>query len=430
MKKGLFNLVLFLIITSCNVNTNDGSPKSKMDSLFEEKMNIPWDTNSILNNLQIDSTSKIAELEDIISCFGVSDDYETNIESAKLLQKIDPFNEKAIEHIFRYYKLKKIDSVALFFDDLIRKHPKNIEPLLLRANMLYFEIKNYKDSLYFVEKEKYLLKAYSIDHKNVSVCYYLGELYYEDFIKFNRKKSFLNNPVDNALKFLKETIKADSTQYDKLFFAISQLEKFKNRSITITLDPLLGIDNNCYFPSWYFANLSDKWEEDFNKDYIFLIESSSGHSDWMKKQLIALNEPCLYNLKIPENYEVYRFTWLRSFDPPIVVRIVKSKNNYTIYWKVGKGMGGYEPEGIKEFGKRELSKKEWSDFENIFKKINFEDLPHSDYEPSFDGATWTLERATPKNYKAYYTKEPYKISRLCMLMVKMAGILIDEKKIY
>jgi len=423
-------LVLLSIITSCNVNSIDSGSNNKIDSSFEEKMNTSCDTNFSITANKIDSTSKIAKLESIISCFSDRDDYEENLESARLLQKIDPFNKKAIEHILNYYESKKIDSISIFFDNLIRKHPSNGEPLMLRAEMLFFEIKNYRDSIYFINQEKYLKRAYLIDSNNVNVCYSLGELYYNDILRFIYHKSYLLNSADNALKYLYQTVRLDSSRYDQLFFPISQLEKFKDNSIKITLNPLLGVDNNCYMPTWYFANLPDNWEQNFSINYLNLIESSKGHSDWIKIQLSALNEPGLYNLHIPENYEVYRFTWLRTFDSPIAIRIVKAGTIYNIYWKVGKGLGGYEPEGIKECGKRRLTENEWDDFKKLFKKTHFDELPHSDYEPSYDGATWTLERATPNNYKAYFSKEPYKIYRLCMFMLQKSGIKVDEKKIY
>jgi tetratricopeptide (TPR) repeat protein len=430
MKTAISLIAILLILTSCNVNTSDNSSNKEIDSLFEEKMNSFCDTNLVLNNLKVDSTSQIAQLEFKISWFSDPDDYKENLASARLLQRIDPFNEKAIRHIFRYYESKKIDSIALFFDNLIDQYPKSIEPLLLRSELLFFELENYEDSLYFIEKEKYLIKAFTIDSNDVSVCYNLGELYYKDFLNLSKNKSVLQNSVDKAIKFLNKTIELDSLQLDHLFFPISQLYKFKDNSLNIKLNPLLGVENNCYMPSWYFANLKDNWENDFKTNYIFLIDESSWQSDWIKVQLSALNEPCLYNLVIPENNEVYRFTWLRTFDPPIAVRVVKSFNKCSIYWKIGKGSGGYEPEGIRECGQRELSKDEWTTFQDIFNSVNFDKLPHSDYEPSYDGATWTLERAITNNYKAYNTKEPYKIGKLCMFMIEMTGLKIDEKRIY
>lgn len=431
MRISLIFLIVTLLITSCNVTESDKNSKCIIDTTLEKIMNTPCDTNSRLSKIEVDNKlSRIQMLEVNISRFNDPDNYEENIDSARQLIKIDPFNENATEYFFRYYESKKIDSISLYFNYLIKKYPNRVDPLLLRSKLLYFELENYDDSIYFIVKEKYLKKAFSIDSNNAVICYELGELYYKDFLNLSKNKSVLHRTVDNALKFLNKTIELDSSQLDHLFFPISQLEKFKNNSIKITLNPLLGIENNCYLPSWYFANLQDNWETDFKTNYIFLIDESSWQSDWLKVQLSALTEPCLYNLSIPEKYEVYRFTWLRTFDHPIAVRVVKSCEKYNIYWKTGKGSGGYEPEGIKECGKRELTKKEWEEFKEAFERIKFEALPHSDYQPSCDGATWTLEKANSNHYKAYNTKEPYKIGKLCMLMIKMTGLKIEEDRIY
>ena len=430
-RESLFFLMVILIITSCNLTESDNNSNCKIDSTFEKIMNTPCDTISRLSKIEEDNKlSRIQMLEDNIASFNDPDNYEENIDSARQLHKIDPFNENAIEYFLRYYESKKIDSISLFFNNLINKYPKRVEPLLLRSKFLYFKFKNYEDNHYFIEKEKYLKRAFLIDSNNVEVCYNLGELYYKDFLNLSENKSILLRSVDNALKFLNKTIELDSSQLNHLFFPISQLNKFKNNSIKITLNPMLGIENNCYLPSWYFANLQDNWETDYKTNYIFLIDESSWQSDGLKVQLSALAEPCLYNLSIPEKYEVYRFTWLRSFDHPIVVRVVKSCEEYNIYWKIGKGSGGYKPEGIRECGKRELTKKEWNEFKEVFERIKFDELPHSDYQPSCDGAIWTLEKANSNYYKAYNTKEPYKIGKLCMLMIKMTGLKIDEERVY
>ncbi len=159
-------------------------------------MDTPCDTNTIKSKIEDNKKLlRIQMLEDNIRCFSNPDNYEENIDSARQLYKIDPFNENAIEYFIRYYESKKIDSISLFFNNLTNKYPKRVEPLLLISKFLHFEFENYEDSHYFIEKEKYLIKAFSIDSNNVSVCYNLGELYYEDCLNLSKNKSVLQNSV-------------------------------------------------------------------------------------------------------------------------------------------------------------------------------------------------------------------------------------------
>lgn len=69
------------------------------------------------------------------------------------------------------------------------------------------------------------------------------------------------------------------------------------------------------------------------KYYMFTMDFSFRTANGLKVFLEAMKEPCLYQNPITHGTEIFRFTWLRSFDPPIVVRIEKKENGLTIFWK-------------------------------------------------------------------------------------------------
>ena len=73
----------------------------------------------------------IQELEYDLSWHDSNEKDGDKIEKAKKLQEIDPFNFKATDYICRYYCRRKIDSIAIYFDNLIAKYPHNTEPYLL-----------------------------------------------------------------------------------------------------------------------------------------------------------------------------------------------------------------------------------------------------------------------------------------------------------
>ena len=64
-------------------------------------------------------------------------------------------------------------------------------------------------------------------------------------------------------------------------------------------------------------------------------------NSWYSHMLFALKEPVLNDYK--GGKEIYRFTWLRSFHHPAVVRLEKQGDIVRLFSKVCSGAGGYEP---------------------------------------------------------------------------------------
>lgn len=64
-------------------------------------------------------------------------------------------------------------------------------------------------------------------------------------------------------------------------------------------------------------------------------------NSWYSHMLFALKEPVLKDYK--GDKEVYRFTWLRSFNHPAVIRLEKQGDIIKLFSKVSDGAGGYEP---------------------------------------------------------------------------------------
>ena len=102
-----------------------------------------------------------------------------------------------------------------------------------------------------------------------------------------------------------------------------------------------------------------------------------------------------------------------------------------LYWKVGKGAGGYEPKGLKKSGKKRLSLRDWTEFERLIKESNFESLPNEKYIPMTDGATWTLERKSSDSYKAHHSNWPSKeIKEACLYLLSLTKIKVKEDDKY
>lgn len=401
----------------------------------------------------------IQELEHNLLVHKSSEKYGDKIETAKQLQYLDPFNYRATEYICRYYHDRKIDFISNYFDNLIAKFPNHTEPYLLRAELLFLELDYRVKDEYNRKKVKYLKQGLDIDPKDALILFKLAEVYYIDFISPLKrekngefsfdfgyesidttlvvkekpiKKSTFEHAADSSLKYFYQVWNLKKDKIDVIYYPIRQLECFlKQTDKTPITKETESTFSQCYFPSFYFANLTDNWECDFLTDYLFEIESGKGTAEWLKIQLDDLQENCLYNNLTQNNSTIYRFTWLRSFHHPIAIRIEKAENEIMLSWKIGKGAGGYEPKGLKKSGEKRLSLKKWKAFEKLIKESNFDNLPNKKYTPMNDGATWTLEKKSFDSFKAHHSNCPTKeIKAACLYLLKLTKVQVKEEDKY
>lgn len=403
----------------------------------------------------------IDNLEYDLSWFSDSEKYGDRIDKARQLLTIDPLNEVAIDYICRYYSDREIDSVSIFLDNLTSTYPQSAEMYILRFKMLGFENRNLTFSEQTFREVRYLQKALQLDSTNKTVLYNLAKTFYNDFLypiekkkqyeslydfdlsafginsndtsrKIEVKISAFKHSADSALKYFYYLWLFDADQRDVIYFPIRQLECYLNRQTNSPISKNWNqADNNYYFPTWYFANLSENWEKVFF-DYLYELESSKRTAEWFSMQLSDLKEPSLYSQNVEDNFESYRFLWLRSFHNPISIRIEKKQNRISLYWKIGKGEGGYAPQGIKKQGKRNLKECDWNEFMRLIILTNFDSLPNEHrFFPENDGATWTIERKMSNSFKAHNTINPNKEFReCCLFLLKLSKIKVKEAEIY
>jgi hypothetical protein len=398
------------------------------------------------------------KLEHDLSVSKSSEKYGDKIDIAKKLQALDPFNYRATEYICRYYKNRSIDSISIYFNNLIAMFPNNTEPYLLRTEFLFLEHNSRDRDNYNILKTKYLTLALNINKLDQKTISKLAEVYYKDFIypfekemdwgfgfeskdhlidstiisKEPKKQSTFEHPADSALMYFYKLWDLKKEKREIIYYPIKQLECYlhKFESSKIAKDSDRNFEQ-CFFPSWYFANLSKNWQCDNTVDYLFAIKSAKGTASWLKMQLSDLNEECLFNKDVQPNSIVYRFTWLRTFNNPIVIRIEKTNNEILLNWKVGKGLGGYEPKGLKTSDTKKLNMSDWDIFQKLILESNFDNLPNEKYVPMTDGATWTMEKKTSNAFKAHNTNCPgEEIKKACLFLLNLTTIKVKDKDIY
>ena len=144
-------------------------------------------------------------------------------------------------------------------------------------------------------------------------------------------------------------------------------------------------------------------------------------------RLTDLNEPIINELEICDDCEIYRFTWLRTFDNPIIVRLERKADRYKLTYKIGKGAAGYEPKGLKKSKSITISNADWDYFSRLLSQTGFDTISNRYYFPMTDGASWIMEHRTGFEYKGHETNEPKKDFEVCCLyLLELANIDYDK----
>ncbi|OQP56459.1 hypothetical protein A4R26_04675 [Niastella populi] len=152
---------------------------------------------------------------------------------------------------------------------------------------------------------------------------------------------------------------------------------------------------------------------------------------WYSKNLAAMKEPILADCE--EDIEIYRFTWLRTFHNPIMIRVQKVESNFTLTVKRLSGQSGYEPGQIIMNKTFKIKETEWDEIQSKLKQINFYQLNAENDFRGFDGAEWILEDATQNNYHFTTRWSPGKTggyAKCCLYFLKLSRIKITENEIY
>lgn len=152
---------------------------------------------------------------------------------------------------------------------------------------------------------------------------------------------------------------------------------------------------------------------------------------WYSKMLFALHEPILATYD--ESKEIYRFTWLRTFNHPVPVRIQKQDNRINLTVKVASGAGGYEPGKIIVNKNIVLKMHDWNELKSKFDELNFFNLPVENDFNGLDGAEWILEYASKDRYHFTTLWSPSKKSnygKCCLYFVQLAGLKIPSVELY
>jgi hypothetical protein len=113
--------------------------------------------------------------------------------------------------------------------------------------------------------------------------------------------------------------------------------------------------------------------------------------------LFTLREPVLKDYN--GNKEIYRFTWLRSFDHPAVVRLEKQGDIVRLFSKVSDGAAGYRPGKVFFDTSFSLTQRQVDTINIKLDSAKFWTLQTESRENTgTDGSEWIVEVYKDKNY--------------------------------
>jgi hypothetical protein len=214
------------------------------------------------------------------------------------------------------------------------------------------------------------------------------------------------------------------------------------QSIEQFIDPTIKVDSlnvptdskQPYFPKEMFPEVEMDWIKTDNGTKIKTKVKESSYDEfvvnWYSKHLHAMKEPLLFNKIIDK--EIYRFTWLRTFNAPMTFRFEKRNDRYVLYWKVLNGAGGYKPGKIEIERLKILTEKEWTEFTRLVEKADFWNMDLGRSSVGTDGSEWILEGVNQTKYRVVTVWSPDKgnFYNACDYLISLANLKISKRNKY
>ncbi len=369
----------------------------------------------------------VEELEYELSYYKSGEKWGNKKNQAYQLLELDGLNINAINYLVEVYgRNNKQDSIEILFDKIAKKYPQSPDPYIIRVSYRnpFFE------KLTFEEQINYLQKALELDSTNTETLYMLGKKHYEAFnqgVEDKQGENLLKSHAEKSIKYFEKLFISDRRFQETLKYPLIQLSNFlelpkKEQEFKSYQYQSL------YFPISALSDLPNDWQTNYDIDVIWEIESAVFRLNWYSTQLSAMEEPVLTD-SLPT--KIYRFTWLRSFNNPIVIGIENSNDSITLYWKVANGAGGYEPGEIVKNKCKKISTKEWQDISSEIDSVDFWNLSSTDSGlPGTDGAQWILEGKELGRYHMVDRWSGGEISKVCLALLKLTNLSIKEDEIY
>jgi hypothetical protein len=168
-------------------------------------------------------------------------------------------------------------------------------------------------------------------------------------------------------------------------------------------------------------------------NYFPAIMVDQFRAQWYGRFLDAYKEPSLWERSKNTLDQSYRFTWLRTFHHPVVIRVdVRPDGICVLTAKVGLGSGGYDPGMVIQNDTRPLTKQQSEWFLNRI-ALKFWNVPKEDTKPGgMDGSQWIIEGVQSGRYQFEdrWSPQAGPIREIGLEMIGLANLRIPAEEIY
>ncbi len=215
-----------------------------------------------------------------------------------------------------------------------------------------------------------------------------------------------------------------------LFIPLTRCNQSSHNYIdnSIEVDALnIPIDSTqAYFPREMFPEVKIRYIENSDSTYTLkkdIIKDSyeDYKIEWYSEFLYEIREPLLFNRKIEK--EIYRFSWLPSFNNSMIFRIEAQNKKYILYWKT---LDFKVQDKVHEDSKT-ISETEWLNLKKLLKAADYWNIELGGNERGVDGSEWILEGVTTTKYKVISVWSPNKgaFREVCSFLTELSGLKLD-----
>jgi hypothetical protein len=160
------------------------------------------------------------------------------------------------------------------------------------------------------------------------------------------------------------------------------------------------------------------------------VDHDLSRRKWYSQELRRMLEPSLSCGQILQS--TFRFTLLRTFHPPVTIRISFHRSSGELAATEMSGSGGVAPAATVDQPHRNLSLDESTSVQRALARAQFWELPSWRDGGGLDGSQWIVEGRVLSRYHVVDRWSPQSdpFRDLGLLFIKLSGLSIPEQDVY
>jgi hypothetical protein len=265
---------------------------------------------------------------------------------------------------------------------------------------------------------------------------------FPDFLISRPIKKFYKPDIWNTIQTIEPKVYARTGQYEVSYL----VKKISKKAITEMRYSFEFIKETGRFKFLRFETEDESWQalkpDSKNITWYFPPNNYTGKTKddslhlgeytniWYSLILKNCEEPVLYNYKGSE--EIYRFTWLRSFNFPVVFRFQKQGFNFILTTKVLRERYDEYPDELETNDAVSVSFFKWYRFKGKLAEADFWKLDLNDKtaRPN-DGSVWIVEGVKDGKYHMVERWAPGPdLHKACLYLLSISNLKIRKEDIY